>query len=80
MADLDYTRMQDREILMVIASKVDDLDDAINGSGRPGLVERVTTLEANPAPGKKERWGVIGAVLAGAAVGILRIFGVDVSL
>lgn len=75
----DRAHMTDREILLVIADKVDDLDDAVNGSGRPGLVERVTTLEAN-TPSKKERWGVIGAVLAGVAAGAARLLGVDVQV
>lgn len=75
----DRAHMTDREILLVIADKVDDLDDAVNGAGRPGLVERVTTLEAN-TPSKKERWGVIGAVLAGVAAGAARLLGVDVQV
>ena len=76
---IDYTQMTSREILMVIADKVDDLDDAVNGAGRPGLVERVTSLEAS-TPSRKERWGIIGAVLAGVGAGIARILGVDVQV
>jgi hypothetical protein len=75
----DYHDLTDREILLVIADKVDDLDDAVNGAGRPGLVERVTTLEAN-RPSRKERWGIIGAVLAGVGAGVARLLGVDVSV
>jgi hypothetical protein len=75
----DYRDLTDREILLVIADKVDDLDDAVNGNNRAGLVERVTTLEAN-TPSKKERWGVIGAVLAGVAAGAARLLGVDVAV
>jgi hypothetical protein len=51
----------------------------VNGNNRAGLVERVTTLEAN-TPSKKERWGVIGAVLAGVAAGAARLLGVDVAV
>jgi hypothetical protein len=79
MPGIDYTDMSDREILLVVAVKVEDLDDAVNGSGRPGLVERVTTLEAR-VPSKKERWGVIGAIVAGLITGAARVFGVEFSL
>jgi hypothetical protein len=79
MGGINYSGMTNREILLVIADKVDDLDDAVNGAGRPGLVERVTTLEASK-PSRKERWGVIGAVVAGVVAGAARVFGVELTL
>jgi hypothetical protein len=79
MPGLDYTAMSSREILLVIADKVDDLDDAVNGAGRPGLVERVTALESSKVS-RKERWGIIGAVVAGVGAGIARVLGVDVAV
>jgi hypothetical protein len=79
MPGIDYTDMTDREILLVVAVKVEDLDDAVNGSGRPGLVERVTALEASK-PSAKERWGMIGTVAFVVAGTVAKLLGVPLPL
>lgn len=79
MPGIDYTDMTDREILLVVAVKVEDLDDAVNGSGRPGLVERVTALESSK-PSAKERWGMIGTVAFVVAGGVAKLLGVPLPL
>jgi hypothetical protein len=60
---MGWENLSDRELLVVVADDVRDMKHTIHGNGRPGLVERMATLEER-VPGKKSRATLVGSAVA----------------
>ena len=62
---------QDHDILIAIASKVNELHKVMFGNGRPGLAARVDKMEefSRTCPARNRRWGEI--ITIGIALGAL---------
>lgn len=81
-----YMDLNDREILMLMADRVERLDHSVNGNGRQGLVERMAAVEQEvddvkeAAPSAKERWGLLGTVAVAAAGVLAKVLGVPLPL
>jgi len=71
------TRVTGREMAEV-HDKLDRLDEAIRGNGKPGLRQRLERLEEAAASRSRLTWIVIGAFVsagASAAMQLFQIFG-----
>ena len=55
----------------VIHGKLDRLDEAIRGNGRPGVVIRLDRLEQDAKRQGKLIWLILGAVATGLASGMV---------
>lgn len=65
-----------REGFDVIFEKLDRLDEAIRGNGKPGILRRLDRLEAMEAARSRVLWMVFGALLAfGGLVAAAWLFG-----
>ena len=60
----------DHDILVTLAADVKDIKRAVEGNGQPGLIERVTTLEALLTKIK------YGAAATFAAALLAKVFGI----
>ena len=56
-----------------IHSKLDRLDEAVRGNGRPGITVRLDRLEQDAKRQGKLIWLVVGAVTAALASGIVAL-------
>ena len=78
---------QERDALLV---RVDDrtkrIAHVIDGNGRPGLIERMASIEQEvddlkeSKVSRKERFGVVGVVLVASASLVARLLGVPLPL
>ena len=75
----DATEMTDRELLMVIYTRVEDMHDDLNGNGQPGLKERLdkveTRVEERTTKSTLIGAGSIGAMLTGLVTLSARVLG-----
>jgi hypothetical protein len=66
---MSHEDLTDRGLLKYIALRVERMDRTLNGNGRPGLVERVTTMEARmDEPRSKAK---VGGFIASITAGVL---------
>jgi hypothetical protein len=83
-----YDGLTDREVLIIVADRMERLDRAVHGNGQPGLVSRLAAVEQevdvvtrrNSPAGKTERFGIAGAVIAGGLGLIAKMLGFPVPL
>ena len=55
--------------------KMDQLDEAIRGNGKPGILRRLDRLEAVETLRSKILWIVFGAALTGAGTVLMKLMG-----
>ncbi len=73
--DVEYQRVSKDELALIHA-KLDRLDEAIRGNGKPGLQLRLDRLEAAERSRAKLTWIIIGAVTTFAVTAIWQqVFG-----
>jgi hypothetical protein len=66
------TRVSGREMAEV-HDKLDRLDEAIRGNGRPGLRQRLERLEEAAASRSRLTWIVIGAFVSAGASAVMQL-------
>ena len=57
-----------------LSVKLDRLDEAIRGNGKPGLQRRLDRLEAMEAARSRLTWLVVGVAVTLAATGVWKYF------
>ncbi len=67
--DVEYQRVGQDELALIHA-KLDRLDEAIRGNGKPGLQLRLDRLEAAERSRAKLTWIIVGAVATFAVTAI----------
>ncbi|MCL2645433.1 MAG: hypothetical protein FWD61_00340 [Phycisphaerales bacterium] len=70
--DGQYERICRPEFLS-LHSKLDRLDDAIRGNGKPGINLRLELLEAAAASRRRLTWIVIGAFVSAGASAVMQL-------
>ena len=55
--------------------KMDRLDEAIRGNGKPGILRRLDRLESVETLRSKALWIVFGAALTGAGTVLMKLLG-----
>jgi hypothetical protein len=67
------TRVTNREMAEAHA-KLDRLDEAIRGNGKPGLRQRLERLEEAEGSRRRLTWIVIGAFVSAGASAVMQLF------
>jgi len=71
--DKQYERVCQREFIS-LHDKLDKLDEAIRGNGRPGIQRRLDRLELAAAARSRVLWIIASAVLALAVGALWKLF------